>query len=277
MKTDNFQEVGKFYEDKVAKLWEYIHAGHMHEPYYDDSNMEASMADASKRFTDLMIEKVSIQENENFIDIGCGFGLPGIELAKRKHCNVYGITASAYQKTVAEKNAEVENISHRTKFFVYDAKHTPFADEQFDAGWFFESIFHIGHEAALLEARRILKQNAMLLITDYLPHITLSDKDLNYMVKSFNVQSFKTMEEYPAFLENNGFELIEFRDITAHTLKIKRNKYIEAFNRDKNHIVEIVGSPELYENARNFWDFTNKLFENHVSYAMVVCRKKYTA
>ncbi len=57
----------------MAKLWEFIHARHIYEPYYDETNMDMSMAEASSRFTDLMIEKVPIHENENFIDIGCGW------------------------------------------------------------------------------------------------------------------------------------------------------------------------------------------------------------
>jgi cyclopropane fatty-acyl-phospholipid synthase-like methyltransferase len=277
MENNNFYEVGKFYEDDVAKLWEFIHARHMHEPYYDETNMDTSMAEASSHFTDLMIEKIPIRENENFIDIGCGLGLPGIALAKKKRCNVYGITASPYQKMEAEKLAQEEHVDHLTRFFVYDAKHTPFANQQFDAGWFFESIFHIGHEAALMEARRILKEDAVLLITDYIARPSLTEADRNNLVNAFYVQSFKTMEEYPACLEHNGFELLEMQDITDHTLKMKKNKYIEVFNTCKSDIVQIGGSIDFYEKARNFWNYANDLFGNHIGYVMVLCRKKHLA
>lgn len=274
---NNFYEVGKFYENDVAKLWEFIHARHMHEPYYDETNMDVSMAEASSHFTDLMIEKVPIHENENFIDIGCGLGVPAIALAKRKQCNVYGITASPYQKMEAEKLAQAENVAHLTQFFVYDAKHTPFANGQFDGGWFFESIFHIGHEAALNEARRILKEDAVLLITDYVARPSLKETDRNNLMNAFYVQSFKTLEEYPACLEFNGFQLMEIRDITDHTLKMKKNKYIELFNSRKNDIVNIGGNLEFYKNAKNFWNYANELFENHIGYVMVLCRKKHMA
>lgn len=277
MRSNNFNNVGRFYEDNVAKFWEFIHARHMHEPYYDETNMDVSMAEASRHFTDLMIEKVPIHENENFIDIGCGPGLPAIELAKRKRCNVYGITASPYQKMEAEKLAQAENVADLTHFFVYDAKHTPFANGQFDAGWFFESIFHIGHEAALYEARRILREGAVLLITDYVVRPSLKEEDKNNLVNAFHVQSLKTWEEYPACIERNGFQLMELHDITDHTLKMKKEKYLEVFNNYKDDIIKIGGSLEFYNNTKNFWNYANELFEKHAGYVLVVCRKKHMA
>lgn len=273
---NNFNEVGKFYEDDIAKFWELIHERHMHVGYWDEENMDAPISEASKRLTDLMIEKEPVNQNENFIDIGCGFGLPAIELAKRKKCNIYGITASRYQKSEAEKSSLKENTANLTNFFVYDAKNTPFENEKFDAGWFFESIFHIGHEEALLEARRILKLDAVLLIADFiaLPSIKeLKEEDKKNLFETFHINSIKTFEEYPLFLKQNGFDLIEILDVTDHTIKMRKDKYMEALNTYEDDIVKIGGSKEFYRKMKDFWVSTNEIGEKYFGYAIVTCRK----
>lgn len=242
---NNFDEVGKFYdEDDITKFWESIHERHMHVGYWDEENEGAPIAEAARRFTDMMVKKVSVNEKECFIDIGCGFGLPAIELVKRKKCHVYGITASPYQKIEADKASQKESLSNLTKFFVCDAKSTPFENEKFDAGWFFESIFHIGHEEALFEARRILKPDAPLLIVDFIALPSLKEEDKSNLFEIFHTKSIKSFEEYPLFLKQSGFDLSEIFDVTNQTIRKLAIKYNEALSANKQNIIKVVGSAE---------------------------------
>ena len=52
-----------------------------------------------------------------------------------------------------------------------------FTDNYFDGGWFFESIFHMGHSLALKEAHRVLKPGAELLIADVVDIGTMTEDD----------------------------------------------------------------------------------------------------
>jgi hypothetical protein len=77
--------------------------------------------------------------------------------------------------------------------------------------------------------------DGVLLITDYVARPSLKEADKKNLSDAFYVQSFKTLEEYPACLEHNGFQLLELHDISDHTLTIKKNKDIERFNTNKKN------------------------------------------
>ncbi|MCL6589854.1 MAG: methyltransferase domain-containing protein [Firmicutes bacterium] len=273
MKNNNFNEVGKFYEDKIAEFWAITHGRHMHTGYWDDKNMDAPIAEGARRTTEIMIEKAPIKENENFFDFGCGFGLPAIELAKRKKCNVYGITASNFQKIEAEKTALQEDVANLTNFIVCDAKDTLFKDNFFDGGWFFESIFHMGHEEALREARRVLKPKGVILLADFIALPCLNEADRNILFDTFQIKTLKRLDEYPDLLNQMGFDLIELWDITNQTIKIRTQKYNELLFAFKDQFVKI-GGIEAYEKMKNFWDSNNQIIERNIGYVIVTCRKK---
>jgi ubiquinone/menaquinone biosynthesis C-methylase UbiE len=271
---NNFNEVGEYYSSEVGKFLGIAHERHIHIGYWDRENMNAPLSEASRRFTNMMIEKVPINQSEYFIDIGCGYGLPGIELAKKKKCHVYGITASNYQKIEAEKAAKKEKISNLAKFFVYDATNTPFKDEKFAAGWYFESLFHMDTKKALFEARRILKPNGWLLIADFIAYPSLKGEDRKKAYEIFHVKSaISTLDEYQCFLEKSGFNVTEILDVTNYTSKFMNVKYLEALERYKDEVVK-TGGIEYYDRMKYFWSSTREVVENHVGYVLIKCRKK---
>jgi ubiquinone/menaquinone biosynthesis C-methylase UbiE len=271
---NNFNEVGEYYSGEVGKFLEIIHEKHIHIGYWDEENMNAPLSEAARRLTNMMIEKVPINHNEYFIDIGCGCGLPGIELAKSKKYRVYGITASNYQKIEAEKAAKKEKISKLAKFFVCDATNTPFKDEQFAAGWFFESLIHMDPEKALLEARRILKPNGCLLIADFIAYPSLKGEDRKKAFETFHIKSAKsTLDEFQCFLEQNGFNVTEISDVTNYTSKFLTTKYLEGLERYKDEVVK-TGGIEYYERMKLFWSSAREIIEDHVGYVLIKCRKK---
>lgn len=273
----NFKEVGDFYNGQIARFWELFQKRSMHVGYWDEKNMDELPAEASMRLTDMLIEKVPINQNGTFVDLGCGFGLPAIALARKKKCKVYGVTASSYQKDEAKKMAQQQNVSKLVKFFVDDARNTRFTNQKFDAGWFFESIFHMGHEEALFEARRILKPGAMLLIADFIALPSLNEEDKKNLFEAYHARSLKTFDEYPSLLEQNGFKVTEISDVTEQTIKIMKNKYIEALNVYKDDIIKIVGSIQFFEQMKHLWISATEIMEKNFGYAIISCRKSDSA
>lgn len=90
----------------------------MHWGYWDESNSKDNFAQGSDKLSRIMINKTSITKGQRFIDIGCGFGLSGIRLAKAKGCRVDGITISKFQQESAMKTAKAEGLLDKVNFYM---------------------------------------------------------------------------------------------------------------------------------------------------------------
>ncbi|MEH1781713.1 MAG: methyltransferase domain-containing protein [Nostoc sp.] len=204
---DSLQDQGE-----TAILLDQYHLG-----YWDETNSNASITEAANRLTEIMIDKVTIQPGERFCDLGCGVGMPGIQLSEVTGCFVDGITISESQYKKAQQLAEKAGISDRVHFILGDALNIPCEDATYDGGWFFESIFHMGHNKALQEASRILKPGAILVIAD-LPARSTMTEEFKALCEE-NSHSFVIPKEaYPEVLDKNGFDLIEINDVTEFVI-----------------------------------------------------------
>ena len=63
--------------------------------YFKDENDSLEMAQNNK--IDHLIKKLNLKPNQKVLDIGCGWGSLAIEIAKKKKCEVTGITLSENQ------------------------------------------------------------------------------------------------------------------------------------------------------------------------------------
>jgi len=103
-------------------------------------------------------------ENPRILDIGCGSGVPTIELAKLSGGEVTGIDTD--QSCIDEFNRKIkeEELSNRVKAINLSLFEMKFPDETFDVVWSEGVIGKIGFEASLKEWRRLLKHNGYLVI-----------------------------------------------------------------------------------------------------------------
>jgi cyclopropane fatty-acyl-phospholipid synthase-like methyltransferase len=221
------EKLTAFYESAGTLAWNRMTNGNVHFGYWDETREDLSLADATANLTRLMIGKTTILPGQLFCDIGCGVGIPAIALAKEKNCTVHGVTIVESQKNEADRNARAHGAEDRTRFFSANALALPFKDNSYDGAWFFESIFHMGHEAALKEACRILKPSATLVIADMTDIGVLTGAEKRAAVE-INNSVCLAKEEYPALLERTGFELIELSDITEKVLGVFEHKLVEA-------------------------------------------------
>lgn len=238
------KKIAEFYESEENIAWDMITKGHIHLGYWDDNNRDASFAEGTKRLAQLMIDKTEIGSGQRFCDIGCGVGGPATMLAKIKGCVVDGVTISDYQKKEAEKRAIMEGVEGKTRFFTANALNLPFADNIFDGGWFFESIFHMGHHNALCEAHRVLKQDSVLLISDVVD-IGLLTEEGKWDLKDLCNVAYVTKQEYKGLLKGAGFELTEISDITGEVMGPFEPKFVEAVRAQKNELLNILTQDRL--------------------------------
>lgn len=239
-----FREIGEYYENEATRCWEITSRGHLHGGYWDEANLDQPHWHGPLRLTELMIGATAIGPDQRFVDIGSGLGLPGIMLARDKGCIVDGVTASSAQCDQAILRAAEQGLAERARFRVANALHLPFDDGTFDGGWFFESIFHMGHAAALGEARRVLKPGAELLITDFvnLPHTSEEFIQLQHeLLYAHHISA----EEYPGLLEGAAFGLLSLTDLTEPVIRRAASKNRESLALDREALLTIADEDYL--------------------------------
>ncbi len=98
------------------------------------------------------------------LDIGCGSGVPTLELAKLSDGEVTGIDAD--QSCINELNRKIieKSLSNRVKAINLSVFEMNFPDDAFDVIWSEGVIGTISFEQGLKEWRRLLKRNGHLVI-----------------------------------------------------------------------------------------------------------------
>ncbi len=105
------------------------------------------------------------------LDIGCGSGVPTMELARLSNGQVVAIDIDQAALDKLSKNIEQAGLSHRIKTLRCSMFELDFQDESFDIIWAEGSISRIGFKRGLEEWRRFLKPNGFLVIHDDINNI----------------------------------------------------------------------------------------------------------
>lgn len=103
-------------------------------------------------------------EKTRILDVGCGSGIPTIELAKLSDGEVVGIDVD--QSCTDEFNRKIleEEFSNRVKALCLSVFEANFPDESFDVVWSEGRIREIDFESELKDWRRLLKRDGYLVI-----------------------------------------------------------------------------------------------------------------
>ncbi|NEO01507.1 MAG: methyltransferase domain-containing protein [Moorea sp. SIO3I7] len=247
MDTSTPEKVAEMYDSAQVQEGKIILEGQYHWGYWDDKNPEASLGEAADRLTQIMIDKSTIQEGERFCDLGCGVGVPAMRIAKTKGCFVDAVTISKSQYKEGKQHVEEAGMSDQVRLILGNVLEMSCDDATYHGGWFFESIFHMGHRKALQEASRILKPGATLLIADLsmLPTIT---EEFKTLAKEYTYSVFISKEDYLGLLDEAGFDLIEIDDVTEFVMTPLVPKIKAAFKHYESELSQSVISSEYREN-----------------------------
>jgi ubiquinone/menaquinone biosynthesis C-methylase UbiE len=116
------------------------------------------------KYTRKAFFKLPRQKKPRILDIGCGSGIPTIELAKLSNGEVTGIDIDQSSIDELKRKISEEALSNRVEGINLSMFKMRFPDESFDIIWSEGAIRTIGFETSLKQWRRFLKRNGYLVI-----------------------------------------------------------------------------------------------------------------
>ena len=165
-------------------------------------------------------------EKPRILDIGCGSGVPTIELAKLSDCEIIGIDINQSLLDELNRKIEEEGFSSRVKTVKCSLFEIDFPDESFAIIWAEGSIWIIGFEKGLKEWNRLLKPNGFLVVHDEIKTVSNKLKKIpscGYkLIDYFSLPEDAWWTEYCRPLEIRIKELRMKHKINADALKTLR-------------------------------------------------------
>ena len=111
-------------------------------------------------------------DKPHILDIGCGSGVPTLELARLSDGPIIGLDIALSLLDKLAKKIEEAGLSDRVTTLKCSMFELDFPDESFDVIWAEGSIARIGFERGLKEWRRFLKPHGFLVVHDEITNIT---------------------------------------------------------------------------------------------------------
>ncbi len=105
-------------------------------------------------------------KNLHILDVGCGSGVPTIELAKISDGYIIGIDIDETSLNLLQRKIKEMELNNQISVINGSILTMDFPEESFDIIWAEGSIFVIGFENSLKKWRRFLKPNGFLVFHD---------------------------------------------------------------------------------------------------------------
>jgi ubiquinone/menaquinone biosynthesis C-methylase UbiE len=144
-------------------------------------------------------------DKPRILDVGCGSGVPTMELARLGQGEVIGIDIDQPTLDKLDRKIKEAGFSNQVQAVNCSILDMSFPDESFDIIWSEGSIFVIGFERGIWEWKHLLKTNGFMVIHDEMGNIEEKLEQISkcgYMLLGYFVLSQDTWRaEYFAPLE----------------------------------------------------------------------------
>jgi ubiquinone/menaquinone biosynthesis C-methylase UbiE len=192
--------------DDVEDAATYIHALEIFDAQAEIQELKA-----------IAIERTGVIPGRSVIDVGCGFGLETLRLAKRvgPTGSVTGLDLSAVFLAEARRRASAANLT--IDFRQGDAAHLPFTDGSFDIGRAERLLIYLDDPgAAVSELKRVVRPGGSIALIepDFETNaINVADRALTRRIVQhecdFGVRQGWLVRSLKGMLEDNGFSHIQ--------------------------------------------------------------------
>jgi cyclopropane fatty-acyl-phospholipid synthase-like methyltransferase len=207
-----------------AEGGEYLHVGLFNGP-------GDNLPDAKHRLTETAAARLHAQAGHHILDLGCGVGMPAVQVSRHYRCQITGVTIASDQAASARALIAEEDCTGRARVLVGDAHQLPFAADSFDGAMALESLLHMDRLRALGELARLVRRGGRLVLTDWFEMQALGADERKALRRSFCMNAV-TLDHYRSLLGQAGFRSVEVLDISA------------AIGPTYDHWAEFRGTPE---------------------------------
>jgi ubiquinone/menaquinone biosynthesis C-methylase UbiE len=177
-------------------------------------------------------------DQPRILDIGCGSGVPTMELARLSDGQIIGLDIDPSLLDQLTKKIEEAGLSDQVKTLKCSMLELDFPDESFDIIWAEGSISRIGFERGLKEWRRLLKPHGFLVVHDEVANITKKLEQISGcgydLLGHFTLPKDTWWAEYYSPLEERIHEMREkYSDDPKALLELdKEQREIELFKKN---------------------------------------------
>jgi len=130
--------------------------------YFARPDMTLEEAQLAKKIH--IASKLLIEPGMNVLDIGCGWGGMGLELAGRYGASVTGVTLSKEQLAIANQRARDANLDHHARFFLTDYRDVEGPFDRIVSVGMFEHVGAPHFRTYFQQVSRLLKDDGVALI-----------------------------------------------------------------------------------------------------------------
>jgi len=197
------------------------------------------------KYTRRAFKMLSKIENPHILDIGCGSGVPTIELAKLSDGEIIGIDINPFELDKLKRKIEEEGFSDRVKTVKCSLFEIDFPDESFDIIWAEGSIWIIGFEKGLKEWRRLLKPNGFLVVHDEIK--TVSNKLKKIPSCGYKLINHFSLPEDAHWTEY--YRPLEIRIKELYTKYKDNSEALKIFKKYQNEIDMVKRKPKEHSSA----------------------------
>jgi ubiquinone/menaquinone biosynthesis C-methylase UbiE len=215
---------------------------------------------AFNKYTREAFEKLPKMDKPRILDIGCGTGVPTIELAKLSDGEIIGIDIDQKSLDRLNKKIEKEGLSNRVKAIKCTLLDIKFPDNSFDIIWAEGTLTTLGVEKSLIEWNRLLKPKGFLVVHDEITHFFERRNrvdDCGYkFIEHFSLPENAWWEEYYRPLESRLQKLLKKYANDQDALKVLKVH--------QNEVDIVKASPKSFQSVFCIMQKIEEEIEDHL-------------
>lgn len=179
------------------------------------------------------------------LDIGCGTGVPTMELARLTDGQIVGTDINQTLLDKLNRKIKEAGLTHRVETIRCSMSEMNFREKSFDIIWAEGSIWVIGFKRGLKEWKRFLKPGGYLVIHDEI-------KDINKKLQQISDCGYELLEHFLLSEDIWWNEYYEPLEKHINDLRIKyadENKDVQKLEKEEQEIDMFKKNPELFKSV----------------------------